>query len=99
MAKKRRTPPTPKMPDRVEHYYRAFREDTADGLEAILTESRKTAKRAFNKHHLGSLDLLESEYGKGGAMLYATPFHPLSTIVVLQRNQEDLSPPPSFGPI
>ena len=45
MAKKRRTPPTPKMPDRVEHYYRAFREDTADGLEAILTESRKTAKR------------------------------------------------------
>ena len=64
MAKKRRTPPTPKMPDRVEHYYRAFREDTADGLEAILTESRKTAKRAFNKHHLGSLDLLESEYGK-----------------------------------
>ena len=64
MSKKRRTPPTPKMPDKVEHYYRAFRENTADGLEAILAESRKTAKRAFNKHHLGSLDLLESQYGK-----------------------------------
>ena len=59
MAKKRRTPPTPKMPDKVEHYYRSYREDTTDGLEAILAESRKTAKRAFNKHHLGSLDLLE----------------------------------------
>ena len=45
MTKKRRTPPAPKMPDKVEHYYRSYNEDTADGLEAILAESRKTAKR------------------------------------------------------
>ena len=64
MAKKRRTPPIPKLPDKVEHYFRSFNEDTADGLETILAESRKTAKRAFNKHRLGSLDLLESDYGK-----------------------------------
>ncbi|MBQ3270823.1 MAG: hypothetical protein IJH09_12990 [Clostridia bacterium] len=64
MAKKRRTPPTPKLPDKVEHYYRACNETTSDGLEAILAESRKTAKRAYNKHHLGTLDLWESEYGK-----------------------------------
>ena len=64
MAKKRRIPPTPKLPDRVEHYYRAYNETTPDGLEAILAESRKTAKRAYNKHRLGSLDLIESDFGK-----------------------------------
>ena len=42
MARKHRTPPTPKMPDKVEHYYRACNESTSDGLEAILAESRKT---------------------------------------------------------
>ena len=64
MAKRRRTPPNPKLPDKVEHYYRACNETTSDGLENILAESRKTAKRAYNKHHLGTLDLWESEYGK-----------------------------------
>ena len=64
MAKKRRPAPTPKLPDKVEHYYRSYNETTSDGLETILAESRKTAKRAYNKHHLGTLDLWESEYGK-----------------------------------
>ena len=64
MAKKHRSAPTPKLPDKVEYYYRSCDESTKDGLESILAESRKTAKRAYNKHHLGSLDLWESEYGK-----------------------------------
>ena len=64
MAKRRRTSPGPHAPAPIEHFRQIDDETTSDGLEAILAESRKTAKRASNKHLSGSSDILESNYGK-----------------------------------
>ncbi|MBR6220192.1 MAG: hypothetical protein IKQ80_06505 [Clostridia bacterium] len=68
-SKKRRQPSKIKSTvssplDKLRHYQRSFPEDTAEGLKAILETNLEVSRHMANKHNVGTIDLIDSAYGK-----------------------------------